>query len=246
MKIVQTNLYRIDEVLIKTALIFLVGALFGGSALVQKLGQSILAPVAWMLLILAPIVLFAMGYAIRKREKQIVGIHRLVNEHGEMPVADLVRMTGFSPRQLHNAVALLNRKSVAGLVWDEHTDSIRHISLGTRKTLTHSQKCGSCGAAVNVEISSLSRAMALACPYCNGALDSRQISTLQNELHLQEGRQYHQKAPLAFTSRPRSQGKPFNWVLFIFLMMFIWPVGVFYVIKYASSARHLEEILNHD
>ncbi|NNF17873.1 MAG: hypothetical protein HKN70_14105 [Gammaproteobacteria bacterium] len=249
MSSINTNLYFIDELLIKAGRLFVFVAIFAGIAIVQKSNGdvfSIRSVVLLTAIAIVPLVTLALGYAVRRREKRIVNIHRLVKQRGELPVPDLVRMTGFDRRQLRSAVALLNKKSVAGLIWDETTDSLRSFSLGPRKTLTHSQRCGSCGASVNVEVSTLSRAPELACPYCSGALDSRAISKLQNELHLQEGYQLHRKAPQAFSSRPAPHGKPFNWVLFLLLMMFAWPLGIIYAIRYAKSARHLEDLLQRD
>ena len=252
MAAVATNLYRADDKLIKAGYVFGAVALYASYAVVQSVASPgplgfIIAP----LLLAAPVAMLGAGYAIRNREKRIVQIWRLIEKHGEMPVNDLISMTGFKREQLRNAVDLLNRKSVAGLTWDEASDSIRDVGLDRSGVLTHSQQCPSCGASVNVEVTSRSGADALACPYCNGALDSKTINKLQTKLHARESYRKHkdpapepQWQPLAMRSQPRS--KPFNVPLFIILILFFWPAALYYAVKWANSAEHLRDVIGRD
>lgn len=236
------NIYRIDDVLIRAGYavgLFAAVAAFSGP-LGDVLDRSPLGVAALPFLVAAPIVMLIAGYVLRRREQHLVEIWRLLQEHGEMPVEDLRHMTGYSRAELRKAVSLLNRKIAAGLSFDAGSDTIRHVRLGPRERITHSQRCGSCGAAVSVDVSATSQAHDLNCPYCQGALDGQSISALQNELLMREARQRRPDpapAPVFISApAPAPAKKRFSVVLFVILMMMFWPAALVYAINRANNS----------
>ncbi len=237
------NLYRIDDVLIRAGFLFGIVALVAASNLpaASAFDPPMLKWVAMAAVMAAPVVMLTAGYSVRRRERRLVSIWTILKEHGEMPIADLRQMTGFQTKELRSAVGLLNRKLAAGLTWDDAAQTVRHVRLGPRESLTHSQRCASCGASVSVEVSARSRPDALRCPYCEGALDGRAIGALQNQILTREARSRNpQPAPILLRApaperAPRA--KRFSIVLFLILLMFFWPAAVIYAIHRANNSR---------
>lgn len=238
------NLYRIDDALIRAGFLFGVVALIGAANLpsASSFDPPMLKWIAVSAVLAAPMVMLVAGYAVRRRERQLIAIWRILKEHGEMPIADLQQMSGYGTDELRKAVGLLNRKLAAGLSWDEASRSVRHVGLEPRETLTHSQRCPSCGASVSVEVAADSRSEALTCPYCEGALDGREISSLQNQLRSRKTRSrapqpvpIYLRAPAEPPARPPA--RRFSLVVFILLLMFFWPAAVFYAMHRANNSR---------
>ncbi|MFK8014199.1 MAG: hypothetical protein AB8G17_01995 [Gammaproteobacteria bacterium] len=230
------NLYRIDDVLVRT------GYVLGALVLLMSFGVLDDSPVrTWPLpavisygmFALAPAVLLIAGYKVRRRETRTVELGRVMRVHPEMPISELRAMTGFSRSQLRDAVNLLNRKAQAGLMLDDGSNTVRHVSSTRGDTLTHSQRCASCGASVSVTVAADTRVEELSCTYCNGALDSASISRLQYQLQTPSPG----PAPQPFFSAQPApvQQKRFSLFLFILLLMFFWPAAVGYaVIRHKS------------
>ncbi len=233
----QTNLYRIDDVLLRTGMIASVLGLLIGNATVNTLRQSGFEAVALLVLIAAvacPLTLLVCGYLVRRRERLTVDLWRLIEAHGEVSVAHLCAMSSFNRRQLISAVKRINRYGGALLVWDEVTGVIRVGGRRHEQTLTHSEDCRSCGAKVNVEVHTQNRA-GYSCPYCNGGLDSERINAMLSELHArgqqlreQERREFVQ--PLAMAAPAVRPGSRLNLPVFILLLVLFWPGAVIYAL----------------
>ncbi len=237
----QTNLYRIDDVLLRAGAIAGVFAMLVGNAAVNTLKSSGFDSTALLALVLAiacPLTLLGAGYLVRRRERLVVDLWRLIEAHGEVSVAHLCRMSSFTHGQLRAAVRRINRRGRALLVWDEVSGTIRAGKRIERQALTHSEGCESCGATVNVEVHTRHRD-GYRCPYCNGGLDSERINTLLDRLHVSEREQALQPraehpspVPLAV---PVRQGSRLNLLVFIVLLVVFWPGAVIYALhKYQN------------
>ena len=170
----ETNLYRIDDVLLRTGLVAGVVALLVGNAAVNTLKTSGFDAVALAVLLAAiacPLTLLGAGYVVRRRERMVVDLWRLIEAHGEVSVSHLCKMSSFNRGQLTSAIRRINRRGRALLVWDGDTDVIRAGRRGERSSLTHSEICQSCGATVSIEVHTRNRE-AYTCPYCSSGLDS--------------------------------------------------------------------------
>ena len=237
----QTNLYRIDDVLLRTGLVAAVFALLIGNAAVNQLeasGFDAVALAALLAAIACPLTLLGAGYLVRRRERLVVDLWRLIEAHGEVSVSHLCKMSSFNRNQLTSAIKRINRRGRALLVWDEVNEVIRAGPRRERSSLTHSEDCQSCGATVNIEVRTQNRD-AYTCPYCNRGLDSDRINDLLSKLHLQERRDNERpdpvQAPVSVAAPTARQGSRLNLPVFILLIVLFWPGAVIYALhKYQN------------
>lgn len=226
-----TNLYKIDDVLLRAGVIIGALALLAISKTMADGSLTLSTIVGLMLLVACPVTLLILGRNMRRREKLVVEIWRLVKAQGQVPVEQIYQMTSFGRRQIAAAVERINRKCNALLVWDEAQDVIRDDSV-RRHTLTYSEDCSSCGGSVNVEVSS--HETDYSCPFCGGGLDSSGINPLLEKLQTRQGLDRQQQVSFAAPVDAPS-GNKISIVIFMLLLMFFWPAAVFYALKAYNS-----------
>ncbi len=227
----NTNLYRIDDVLLRAgavAVLVSTGILW---LTIQNLHLSGLGTALVLILVAlaCPPTLLIAGWIMRRREKQVVELWRLVEAHGQLPVNHAREMSSFSRRELIAAIRRINRRGGALLIWDEAAGLIRNESRGkTDRRMTHSEDCSSCGGRVNIEVSTESREYV--CPYCGSGLDSENINALLGKLHDRDSRQA-EPAPLSMQTATQPRRSSFRMGIFVLLLIVCWPGAVFYAIK---------------
>jgi len=228
----RPNLYRIDDTLIRGGYIALVVVLIFAGRLLNEAYLGLSRWLVFGVVALAPVAMLWIGYAIRRREQRILDVGRVMGRHHTVPIRDLCEMSGFSRAQLREAVAVLNRKLAAGLSWQDEHGLVTRFEMQPLGSLSHAQRCESCGASVTVDVDASTSAEDLRCTYCNGALDGQHISTLQMQLR-QPQIQTFAAVPSA---PPQTPPKRFSMLVFVLLALFFWPGAVIYAVIRARSA----------
>lgn len=226
----QSNLYRIDDVLLRGSLLVLPVALFLAYAMILN-GSSTGRPVSLAmlaLLIACPLTMLFTGWSVRRRERRVVELWRIVATRREITVAELCSTTSFSRRQLRRAIRRINDHGRGLLVLDDAREVVSN-GAQAQYALAHNENCTACGASVRIEVRTHGREFA--CPYCNAGLDSERINALLARLHEREA-----SAPSHGLVGPdRPAGQRMNMTVFILLLLFFWPAALLYALhRYAS------------
>lgn len=235
---VTQNLTRIDDVLIRLGWILVVISVVTGFGILDTARRDLSYGLLPILMLIPSTAMLLLGYLIRRRETRTVELGRFLMKHRTVPLRDVQEMTGFSKRQLRDAVNVLNRKAAVGVRVDEGRNMIVPISAEPEARISHAQQCGSCGASVTVDVTADSAATDLTCPYCNGALDGKALRDAQRFVFAPQS---PEPAPAQSGSKPLAMPrvkarKPFRLGWFIFLFMFCWPAALIYAFLKARSA----------
>lgn len=230
----RTNLYRIDDVLLRaggvalllavvaTGLVIVVG-LATGSSDGGDPGLAALAHYAPLLgpAALCPVALLGLGVAFRRRQNQTLAIWNLLRQNAELQVAPLIANSDFRREDLERTVRFLNNRGLDHYVWDRESDTIQDARL--RAQQLHIEKCDECGASVSLRIP-VAFTEVPRCPFCHDpvsaeSLDERRRETI--ERLRAEHRPERERSTSGFTS-------PFSLALFVLLLFAFWPAGLVY------------------
>lgn len=223
------NLSRLDNLLIHSGLALLVLAIVVGLPLLRyelAMGSSLDSMKSILTIFAAPLALLGVGVILRQREARIEAIWREVWTHGEVPVAALLEMSGFTPTQLDKALARINRRADARLRWDESTGKVVDTGRGLQGHFAHSGQCAGCGASVSVNVTAHMDPGDVQCKYCSRAVDSEVINELQ--AHLLE--RASARGDTAQAQLYGNASMPFNLPTFVVLLAIFWPAAFAYAI----------------
>lgn len=225
----KNDLYRLDNILIHSGLALLVLAMIVGLPLLRYelvMGSPLISTWPMLAFVAAPIVVLGAGIFVRQREARVAEIWRTVIANGEMPVASLCDMSGFTPTQLDKALRRINRRAASQLRWDEKGGKIIDTGRGPQDRLAHSAQCAGCGAPVAVNVTAHMDLGEVQCGYCSRAVDSEVINELQCQL-LERASAQREIA----SGHGRGDGLVrFNLPMFVVLLVVFWPAAIAYAI----------------
>jgi hypothetical protein len=229
----QPNLLKIDDQLIRAgsmlAGVWLLGSLVGLTfALNDSLEwRSLIAAIA--LFPSAPIGLWMAGARLRKRERRAWALHRLVEDYVEIPATDLLRDSDFTAATLDRAIRDLNNSGCAFLVWDRAADVVQDGRLRAARIMV--EECGACGAKVSIRVR-VGDIDSTRCPYCRDFIAAEGLIEEKAEL-IDELR-----TDPAIISARTSGDSDFSIVVFAFLVVVFWPLGIGYAFwKWRASQK---------
>lgn len=223
------NLNRLDTRLIHSGLALLALAVILGLPLLRyELAMANSLSTMWPVLIIfaAPLALLAAGIFLRQRETRVEAIWREVSTHGEVPVASLLEISGFSPAQLRKALRRINQRAAVQLKWDEKASKVIDTGSRLQVQFAHSAQCAGCGATVSVNVTAHMDPGEVQCQYCSRAVDSKIINELQSKLHERasaRGDDVHSQLRCNEMIR-------FNLPIFVVLLAIFWPGAIAYAI----------------
>lgn len=169
------QIYRLDDVLLRTAVIALGVLAVLVLALAPWEGGLPPASLLWLsLAAFAPVAMFIAGFSVRQREKRVAAVWRLLQRSLELDVPALLRSSTFTRQELRTAVRVLNDRGLGHYVWDDETDVIRDGRLDVR--MAHGATCDNCGAAIAVTVG---LADAPACPFCETPLPAATLNAMK-------------------------------------------------------------------
>jgi hypothetical protein len=226
----RQNLFKIDDLLLRagqsSGLFWLLGSAvalvvaadagngFAGAILLISVFAS------------APLGLLMAGYKLRRRENRAWALHRLVDDHVEVPVPELLRDSDFTMATLERAIRDLNSTGAAFLVWDREADVVQDGRL--RRARIAVEDCGACGAKISLSLR-IGEASRARCPYCHAPLGAERLmeekARLIDEL---EG------DPAAAPSPEQSD---FSVGIFLALAFVFWPAAVVYALWHWRASR---------
>lgn len=228
----NTNLYRMDDVLIRTgrlALLVAIGAAGVAVAFVESETRAGVGRVALGLvgdhpgLVLAafglPVVALAVGLRIRRRERRVLQVWQLLRQRAWVDVPELIANSHFTRPELESAVRLLNTRALGHWVWDRSSDTILDGRLHTMHR--HVEECDACGGKVSLDVPLIARS-APACPYCGDPVATDDLADRRRDAIEALRAEHAPRKPDA------GLGVPFSIPVFLVLLFVCWPLAVGY------------------
>ncbi len=217
------NLLKIDDVLLRAGQSFGLVWLLGSAVALVVAANAGRGLVGTTLLVAvcasAPLGLLIAGCELRRRENRAWALHRLVDDHVEIPVSELLRDSDFTAATLERAIRDLNSAGAAFVVWDREADVVQDGRL--RCARIQVEDCGACGAKVSLSLHVGEPSLAH-CPYCHAPLGAERLMEEKVRLIDELGTD-----PAAATSPERSD---FSLGIFLVLAGVCWPFGVVYAL----------------
>ena len=221
-----------DDHLLRAArwagLLWCVGAVIAFSSAAAE-GRSLVQPFGLALLWLsAPLGLAAAGSRLRRRENRAWALHRLVDDHVEVPVSELLRDSDYTGATLERAIKDLNNSGLAFLVWDRDADVLQDGRLRGKRVQI--ECCGACGAKVTLTLT-IGDVASARCPYCHDALGA-------SELIEEKARLIEELDTDPIDSAPR-RGDPSGFSVGILLVLAVvfWPAAAAYAFYHWNVSR---------
>lgn len=209
----RRNVHRIDDALIRAGYLFaLVSLTASGCSGRLGAGQPTWIELAGFA---AAALMLVVGYRVRRDERRIVSVWQILEHSTEARIGELIQATGFDRPFLLRAVRIINQQPNAYYVWDEASDTIIDGRMRSRVVII--ERCESCGAGVNAELS-MDLADVPACAHCGGPVTSRDLNRLKQE---------NLSALRAESLRPSQK---FTLWIFIVLLLIFWPAALAYAL----------------
>lgn len=223
------NFFHLDDWFIRAGILWFVVIL--GFFIAGRMPFGFENPLAYALTV-PPVLLFLIGQRVRHVEKRTLSVWRILYSNTSIKVPELIANSDITRPQLFKAVKLLNNRGLGFYVWDKKADTIADGRLDDDYVMVES--CESCAAPVGLRVS-LAGSEVPSCSYCQAPVASGQLNLLKRAT-IAELRGY--KPADRQYGLPVKQGKrPFSVFLFVFLLMFCWPLAVFYGIYKTRSRR---------
>jgi hypothetical protein len=172
----RPNLLKIDDQLLRMAqllgLVWICGS-FVGIAVALHASVAMAMPLVFVAIsATAPIGLYLCGTRLRRREGRAWALHRLVDDHVELSVTDLLRDSDFTKATFERAIRDLNNSGIALLVWDRKTNVVQDGRLRTSRVQI--DDCTACGAKISMNVN-LADIASQRCPYCQGLVGNAEL-----------------------------------------------------------------------
>lgn len=184
-----------------------------------------------------PIAFLVTGSLVRKKENKILAVLSLLERSLETSMNDIARNTDLSREFVLEAIRVINMRGLGYFVFDENTQRISDARLRTEVVLV--EKCPNCGAGSSQRVN-ISLDSSPACQFCQtpfpieflNELKFQRMDTIQrNDTRQQQATAPQQPVAVA------TNGKPFNMGVFIFWIIFFWPVAIYYAVTRQNNFR---------
>ncbi|MFK8029359.1 MAG: hypothetical protein AB8G18_03905 [Gammaproteobacteria bacterium] len=223
------NFFRLDDWFIR------IGVVWFGVCVVMFLTNQFpfsFANPLFYAIIMPPVLIWFIGLRVRKTEKRTQSVWRILYSNTSVKVPELLDNSDISRNQLQDAVKLLNNRGLGFYVWNKKTDTITDGRLDDEYVMVDS--CESCAAPVGLRVS-LAGTEVPSCSYCQSPVASGQLNLLK-QATIAELRGY-EPAERRYGLPVRRGKRPFSIFLFVFLLIFCWPLAVFYGLYKTRSQR---------
>lgn len=223
------NLYRIDDIFIRTGYGCLVFFILIGGTIVSNMakGAALINPDSMYtgaIMFGVPAIIFlAAGYAVRRREKAAAAVYRALETASEVTARDLAAGTGFSRGRIEKALLAINRRGRGLYVWDRDSDMI--VDARLRQGMIMVENCDRCGARIGKKFP-VSPDRAPQCPYCGNPLNMDRWNELKRKF-IDDMKSRDMQAAV---SQPAGRQAAFSKPLFVILLLLFWPAALIYAL----------------
>jgi hypothetical protein len=217
------DLYEIDDILMRAG--GLLGVIVMLAAMMFYWAPEPGPPVMKGLVaiaVLAPLGLLGAGFAMRRREKQVVAIRDLLRQQAELHVPPLLANSDFERGDLDRAVRFLNNRGLDHYVWDRGSDTIRDARLQSRHL--HVEVCDACGVKIALDVP-LAFHKLPTCTHCGDPISAEAL--LERKREAIDGLRAEYRFEDASDIRP-GPSKDFSMLTFVLLLCFFWPGAIYY------------------
>lgn len=223
------NFFHIDDWFIRIGVIWLIVCLIVFAS--RSIPLEFTNPLLYVMFV-APVVILIIGYRVRQVEKRTLAVWRILYRHTSIKARDIIDNSDISRKQLHDSIRLLNNRGLGFYVWNKNNDTIVDGRLDDEYVMIDS--CESCGAPVKLRVS-LADSEIPKCSYCESPVASGQLNLLKQSAIAQL--RGYQPAERRYGLPVRNDERPMSVLLFIFLLIFCWPLAVIYGIYKSRSRR---------
>jgi len=196
---------------------------------------------AWAFSLLVAMTVVAVSAWLRRREMQVLVIWRLMREHPEIDVAQLIHDSHLTRSSLRRAVRYLNNSGRDHFQWDVERDLIHDARLNMDLDVAHD--CAGCGGSSSFRWNVRSDRLP-DCPYCNS---SSPAESIHRERHrLVAGIRHQNRLAARRAAAEHAAVKPFSGPLCVVLFVVYWPALLFYLSRYVPSMLSGPDIVGSD
>ncbi len=223
------NFFHLDDWFIRIGVIWFIVVLI--AIITDQIPFDLASPYLYAVTI-PPILIFLIGQRVRQVEKRTLSVWRILYSNTSIKVPELIANSDITRPQLFNAVKLLNNRGLGFYVWNKDNDTIADGRLDDDFVMVDS--CESCAAPVGLRVSLADKDVP-SCSYCQAPVASGQLNLLK-QATIAELRGYT-PADRRYGLPVRQGKRPFSVFLFVFLLIFCWPLAVFYGLYKTRSRR---------
>jgi len=226
------NISIIDDALIKAAIFAVCCALAVLIAYFKAgtTGASLLLFWAVGIAVFSVFLLLA-GLFSRKREKQCIGLWRLLQTHPDIQLSLYLQQSGNTLSDVQRAARVINNAGAGFLVVDSVNDRLYDSRLNKKDSITF--RCTSCGASSKASIGCIDGS-AVVCQYCQAPAPADAIPNL-NSKHEALIKSNLEKMKLLSNAklgvgRDHQETTTVSIRVFITLLVLCWPAALGYVV----------------
>jgi hypothetical protein len=191
------------------------------------------------ILVFNGLIIVAIGYFYRSREKKIISVWNALDHSGEARVGDMSLNLGLPREFILKHLKDINAQTNAAFTYDSRSDKIINNKLLTEFLVL--VDCVSCGNKINQKVS-LDLSNPPRCNYCGTGVPADHLNKLKQEVI--QNIQVAAAAPVV---------SEFSVGIFVVLLIVFWPAAVIYVIKkkvmvsggVAAVGTQVTEFLKH-
>ncbi len=229
----KENIYRSDDILlligkILTWILIIPVIITLIAAVTEKADAATVT--ALLIMTITPAAFIVSGRIIRKKEKQILVLYRILRENPEVFINDITNSTNMTRESIIKTTVLLNSRGLGFFVFEPESDSILNSRLRARNIIV--EKCPGCGSIINMKVP-LNLSQIPHCPYCNNPIDVSYLNT--EKTRIIDNIVKTNSEPQIFKKE-----KKINIFILILLILFFWPAAVFYVIRHSKQSGHIK------
>ena len=219
------NIYKIDDYLISFGTGGFLLCFFMFPIFFRFIGKSKYIPAFLFIcfLVLAPTAMILVGYYFRSRENKINRLLHLLETILEIDIPDITKETQLLPDEIQIAFAKIQTLGLGFYVWDTELNRVYDRRLLSQYVFV--ELCPSCGNKIGKSFSMILKEIPR-CEYCNNPIEMR----YWNELRMKSF-ELISKNNLERYRLESFAKKEISIPLLIFLFIFFWPLGVFYLLK---------------
>ncbi|MCB1159949.1 MAG: hypothetical protein H7A25_11800 [Leptospiraceae bacterium] len=223
----ERNFYKIDDYLIITGSILITLFLPFMIALIGALGRRGKGGFFLILVLcfigFSPFIMIGLGLYFRSKEKKLNQFANLLETVLDIDAGELIKVSGMNKKKILEGIQRIENTGEAFYVWDENLFRVYDRRLKSKYVFVDS--CPSCGGKLGKEFSLIMEGIPT-CHYCGNPFSLDYWNNLKHQVMDSISKNNLEKYRIEMSGKS-NLNKP----LLIFLFMFFWPLGIYYLMK---------------